>query len=133
MIFMKATGTWDKNKSAFSTFLFTCLSNGLQSFVSKNDQPPRYEVDFEQAYGAHELSPDRSMEFKEMLASLSEEARHVALLLLEGPVEILGITGMECAKKIRGAITRYLQSKFKCSHCASWKILNELKTHVLSQ
>ena len=125
LIFMRCIERWD-GRRLFSTFLYRCLENGFRTFCFKNDRPRDEEV----IILDRAMNPREHLSFKELIASLSDEAKHVAGLLLSGPAEALEILGTEPPKMIRGAIQRYLVGRRGLTHSKSWEVIRELKAIV---
>ena len=124
VVFMNVCRTYKQRNAKFSTYLYKCLTTRLQTFVNKTDLPKEQPEDNLTLSSAH--NPRQKLMFKEKIMSLSREARDVAMMLLEGPAEVLGIIGTEPPKMVRGAIQRHLIES-GVSHERSWHVLRELQ------
>jgi len=125
-LFMKAASGYRKDRGAFGTYMFVVVKNGLASWGVKNDLPPDPEMYVEPQ---HEQHPRRALEFKEWLANLSEEVREVAMIILNGPMEILDIPFAATPKQVRGALYRYLRGK-GWEWKKVWGTIREMKSQV---
>ena len=105
MLFMKAVTRYN-GRCKFNTFLVVLLRNGFADFMRK------YEAPLCEAPAVDEPAPSGdpsdSCGFRDLVRALSDEARGVVQILIDGPAEALHIIGTEPPKMIRGAITRFL-------------------------
>lgn len=105
-IFMDAVKRWDSTKTKFSTFLHSKLTTELCDYMRKYpkaviDDPPEM---------ARPCPDIQRIEFLDRLNDLSEEARDVAMLLIDAPSEILGMSGELPPRCAAGAIRSFLSS-----------------------
>lgn len=108
VLFMKAVTRYT-GRCKFNTFLCVLLRNGFAHFMSKYE-PPYFDT--REAGGpAPGGDPSDSCGFRDLVRSLSDEAREVMQILIDGPAEALQIIGTEPPKMIRGAITRFLRRR----------------------
>lgn len=136
-LFMKACVTYDESRGGFHTHLHRVLTSNLCRYVGKVDIVPSLpETDEGGGTGLDHLPdttgnscPRRALMFKETLANLSEEAREVAMIILNGPAEILGLVGNEPPKAIRGAIKNHLRDQ-GWDWPSIWQAFKELKEVV---
>lgn len=125
-LFMMATSEYDPVLGEFGTYLFSFIRNGLVDWGRENDLPvdpicvPEH---------ATTLDPARSLEFKDWLADLSEECREVALIILNGPAEILEFNGGNLHKITARAISKFLRSR-GWGWVRIWRTLRDLKAAV---
>jgi hypothetical protein len=127
---MQATTEYKPGGVKFSTFLYTYVRNGLGNWTwgMRNDTPPDPEHFPEQVTM---LTPDRQLMFKDWLANLSEECREVALIILNGPAEVLELGAGGCRKITAGMIKAYLRGR-GWTYPRIWETMRELKTAVHS-
>jgi RNA polymerase sigma factor (sigma-70 family) len=123
--FMKAAAGWD-GKRRFSTYFGAVLYHEMLLHARSHDIPTGEEPEGI----APDPNPRQALENKEwterFLAQLSEEARHVAQMMLIGP-EALGDLGGVPPKRIRGRIHQYLVQQRKVGAVRAWHVLRELR------
>ena len=127
-LFMQATSKYKPGGIKFSTFLYTYVRNGLGNWTwgMRNDTPPDPEHLPEQTAT---LTPDRQLMFKDWLANLSEECREVAMIILNGPAEVLEIGTGGCRKITAGMIKAYLRGR-GWTYPRIWQTMRDLKEAV---
>lgn len=116
----------DDQGAQFISYLYSCVLNGLHVWGKKNDLPPDPENIPEQRTM---IDPSYLVEIKDWVENLPEECREVAMIILNGPAEILKL-GTDGGKKITaGAIKNFLRSK-GWSWPKIWKTIHALKAEV---
>lgn len=108
-LFMQAASTRRDDKGKFGTYLYSVVRNGLADWGVENDLPP--ETHSTPAEPVTTITPSRSLEIKEWVEALSSECREVALMILNGPAEILEFGGGNLRKITARSVTRYLISR----------------------
>ena len=125
-LFMQATKTYDA-KYAFRPYMQSHVHHGLIGWGIKNDLP---------ADPANLLEPTTSRTpadtaiFNEWLSNLKEEVREVAMIVLNGPIEVLDIVDTAAPKAVRGALRHYLRKTKGWSWPKIWSIIRETKAAV---
>ena len=132
-LFMKAVGESNKGPdlgpdASFSSFLWTCVHNGLLDWAKKNDLPPDPDLIPERVDTTPR--PDKAMMVKEWLEGLSEECKEVAAIILNGPGEVLDLSTTPTAKEIKGALRRYLREEKRWSWPRIWETFTTLKKEI---
>lgn len=127
-VWVETLKKFNRKKGSFSTLFYIRLNYAFIYYARKFQPPSDNAVDFEEhLMNSHsEWVPGVMLQFKEKVLNLSEEAQHVIHLLLESPVEALGIEGTEPPKIIRGKIRDALRDegwKWK----TIWTVFRELK------
>jgi len=123
--FMEAARSWPR-KQKFSTWLYRALFNDLRNFARKNE---RLVLDNEgsQAIPSHySADPARVAMFRDALANLSEEARVVVGIVLDGPEEVLGWVAHRSPRAIRGLLKEHLREQ-GWSWPVIWRTFREIK------
>jgi len=127
-IFMRATTSFDAERGVtFRTYLWRAVHNGLVAFGKKQDLAPDPEHVPEPITT---LTPDRRLMLMEWLDGLSHEAREVALIILNGPAEVMGISLQSLHRLSLDQIKRYLRKDLGWKWVTIWKALRELKQQV---
>jgi hypothetical protein len=108
-LFVRACNGYDPNKGALETFVYANVKNGLIKWGRKNDLPLDPDCIPEQVT---RMTPRWQLETKEWLAALSEEAKEVVTIILNGPAEVLELTSTN-GKNMIGDLRKYLLST-KC-------------------
>ena len=130
-LFMQAAGSFDPKQGVkFGTYLYPCIRNGLIEWGRKNDLPRDPEMIPDQITGTP--SPDKAVMMKEWLEGLSEECHEVAMIILNGPAEVLDLTAGMTPKAIRGALRRYLRNEKNWSWPKIWGAIRTMKSEVAS-
>jgi len=124
-LFMDAVDKWDSSRGSFSTILTIKLRTGFIDYMRRHDAPVSPDSVYIQE-PVTDNTPMKVCAFKDLLYSLSKEAQEIVSILLDAPVETLGIIGTEPPKMIRGAIQRYLLKIGWC-HATIWEAFRELK------
>lgn len=148
-IFMRMLEKFDPDRGVkFSSVLYRALNNGLSDYIHRTDRPVPFKenrtgtmTDVFTAQDGEEHPHDlfRSTTkltaldicgFHDKLNSLSPEAREVITVLFDHP-EVIGFTGQEPPRIVRGMVQRYLSSKKKghpgLSYQKSWAVIGELR------
>jgi hypothetical protein len=130
LIFVKARNSFNDSLSLFSTYLWTCLNNGLRSFCQEQKEQMFFE------YSANGVLPDgrdnchqrikNSIFIRQSIAALPPAGQYTMKLLMENPAK-LGLDGAEPPRAIRGAIKNHLRSQGE-SWSATWQTLSSLKS-----
>ena len=123
--FMGATTSFNKNRGAsFRTYLWRYVYTHLIGWSVRNDLPPDPE-NCQELVCQEFMQPDRMLEAKEWLASLSDECKFVAAIILNGPGELLDVVaGVDSPLTVRVKLQQYLRE-------SGWsfpKIWNTMKT-----
>lgn len=143
-LFMKAISTWRPREGTFKTWLYRIVTTGLIDFINKQDpwrtesrdiemDDPAGDYSFtgsttkDQSYDCH--NPARICGWRDALDNLTDEAQDVVALLLNGPVEALGIEGTEAPKMLRGAVVKHMRAQ-GIPETQCWKVLQEIKETV---
>jgi len=79
---------------------------------------------------SHNHTPAETIMFKEWLAGLSNECREVAMIILNGPAEVLDIPLTAGKKIVMGALRRHLRETKSWSWPHIWNVLRETKQSV---
>lgn len=104
LIFCEASIQWNPERSKFSTYLF----HSLKALHNIAQVGCPVDPEFEQESFA--CGPPETIEFKNLLESLSDEAKEVASVLLNSPLEIMRLAEVPSPKKIRGALRDHLRN-----------------------
>jgi len=130
-LFMQATeGFIPERGVKFVTYLYPCVQNGLIDWGKKNDLPPDPVTIPDQM--ALTPTPDKALMMKEWIEDLSDECREVAMIILNGPAEVLDIPLTAGKKIIMGALRRHLRETKDWSWPHIWNVLRETKRSVAS-
>jgi len=125
--FMKVCDTFDSSRGvSISTYLHAAVRNSLGTYVQKNDLPKDTVFVDQPAEGP---SPRQSLIAKEWLADLSDECKMVAMIILNGPAEILDIPKAATPRAVKGALQRHLR-KLGWSWPKIWETISEMKHAV---
>ena len=110
-LFMQATESFDPAQGKqFRPYLQSMVHNRLIEWAMKYDLPPDPETSPELTTDIPD--PRKTLMVKEWLAGLSEECREVAMIILNGPAEVLELgTGMIVPKAVRGALRHHLRAR----------------------
>jgi len=108
---MQATESFDPAQGKqFRPYLQSMVHNRLIEWAMKYDLPPDPETSPELTTDIPD--PRKTLMVKEWLAGLSEECREVAMIILNGPAEVLELgTGMIVPKAVRGALRHHLRAR----------------------
>ena len=146
-LFMKAATTYKPGRCEFGTWLYACVRNGLATWGAKNPlavgwENPRCPAgachisqdSYEEGWDCYperktDLSPDKTLMFKDWLADLSEECREVAMIILNGPAEVLEIGAGGCRKITAEMIKAYLRKK-NWTYPRIWQTMRDLKEAI---
>lgn len=93
----------------------------------KNDLPPDPKTYQEPS---SMMTPSRALEIKEWLEGLSDECHEVAMIILNGPTEVLDIPLTAGKKMVMGALRRHLREEKKWSWPKIWGTFQEIKAEV---
>jgi hypothetical protein len=129
-LFMHSLETYpvDKPHYKLAQWIACVVRNGLIDWAHKYDLPPDPETLPELTTDIPD--PSKALMVKEWLAGLSGECREVAMIILDGPAEVLGLgTGMIVPKAVRGALRHYLRSR-GWSWPRIWSTFTALKAEV---
>lgn len=129
VIFMESIPKWDGSKASFGTWLYRRLTQGFSTFARKSGVLRDAPDSMPSEYGDENTS--RILEFKELVQSLSTEARHVAQIILNGPAEALGIIGATHPRMLRGSLRRHMK-KQGCSDTTIRYTFDEIKEALLA-
>jgi len=128
-LFMQATESFDPERGAkFGTYLYPCVQHGLIDWSKENALPLDPETIPDQM--AEAPSPDKALMVKEWIEGLSDECREVAMIILNGPAEVLDIPLTAGKKIIMGALRRHLRETKAWSWPHIWNVLRETKRSV---
>ena len=105
LIYAKAVKKHDSSISCFSTFLWACLEKELFTFC-RNQKTHSVNDCF---YSARIPQPEKEVEFKNTVETMSEEAKYIASIILSGPGELLGIDPDTRMWDIRKEIKKHLR------------------------
>ena len=111
-VFMDALRTWNPAKASFATWFYRLLNQSFSKTVRQKHTRRNLEYNFavrKPVYSGGNIW--RRIHFRELLDKMTKEARAVAEIILEGPSEVLGLSGCESPKKVRGVLFRYLRKK----------------------
>jgi len=128
--FVRAFDTWDHERP-FKTWLYVCVNSGLLKFIKRN-QAPRHEPEFpliNADTAVTRVNPFREICVREEIQNLSEEAREIVQIIIDGPADTLNIVGGEPPRKIRGLLLAYLRA---CGWTwpRIWRAFGEIKVAV---
>lgn len=117
LAYMEALQSYDPTKATLSTWVYICVRNRLRSFVAQ--RPDLIELP-EGPYTA--ACPHTSLEFKELVMSLSEDAKIICRTIFEFPKEFLQLP----PKLTRGNLFRALRKEgWKAPRI--WKSFHEIR------
>jgi len=123
-LFMKAVQRYEKRENTkFTSFFWRVLDNGMKDYIKRTPQVIEFK---ERGVLDPHFNPTEHLMFREKVRQLSHEARHVAMIFLEGPAEALGLIGNEPPRIVRGLVTRYL-AKQGVGKNRAYRILKELR------
>jgi hypothetical protein len=107
--YMQACRSYDPSRSTFSTWLWRSLDWSLASFCFSSDRLLFVEEKDLAGIVDEHPGPAEHVSFRDLLLSLSEEAKEVAWVILSGPLEIMGLDLDLPAKSIRGRLKGFLR------------------------
>jgi len=122
MAFLKARDTFDPTKAKFSTHLYTVVSRAMIDYYRSQKRHQGLSFDYilekseEVPYYSNMLpmdtrSPDREIEFRSDMGSMSETARDIIKIIFESPQDLIEASKSMAPKYLRGALTRILRSR----------------------
>ena len=114
------------------TWIVRCVSSGLKRFCWPGNSKFETPCSAEQieAFTAGTPSVERQIMFKEMISSLSADAKQIARLLLENePAKILKVKTNAAPKEIRGKIYKHLKNQ-GWTQRSIWDAFRELKLNL---
>ena len=126
-LFMIAIEAYDPARGAFGRYLWSVVHNGLYTWAFKYDLPP--DTDNLPEESTRQTPRDNAM-FHDWLAGLSDECREVAMIILNGPAEVLDIPLTAGKKMVMGALRRYLREEKHWSWPRIWGAFKEIKQEV---
>lgn len=139
LIFCEALAAYDSSRGAsFCTYLYTCLNNGLLSFVmgeqkTEGDETLAIPSKVEHEDGCSEYvleaktpAPDRSLEFMQVINGMSNLSAAVCNTALRD-YKLLGLAGDEHPREARGVIARKLNES-GVEWGVVWNTMREIKT-----
>ena len=98
-------GTYDPEKSAFTSFAWMCMNHHLCSVIHQRKYKSIGSMELDPKILDYRLpSPDRKLAFKDFLSHLSEEARFVVEMVLKSPVDFLELGRQRGRRKLKGAL-----------------------------
>lgn len=111
LLYMIAVRSYKKGKgTTLFSWAYRIITQGLIRYLHRTDDPVEDFPD-ERASTRGEFRPDLCVEFRDRLLSMSQEAKHVCWIILNGPAELLKLKGSEPPKTIRGKLVRHLKKK----------------------
>ncbi|MFA5377429.1 MAG: sigma factor [Dehalococcoidia bacterium] len=128
--FVRAASSFDANRNAsFATYALACVRNNIAKWGMQN--PPAGDPDLAPVAETPEfVRPDRQLMQKEWLAGLSDECREVAMIILNGPAEVLCLAQGAGRKAVLGTLRHYLQEERGWGLRKIWKTIREMKQVV---
>lgn len=126
-LFMQATESFNESKGKFGTYLFSRVRNGLSDWGKKNDLP-KDPADLPETFTS--LTARDNAMFHDWLSGLKEEVHEVAMIILNGPTEVLDIAGTAGRKAVLGALRRHLRKNKGWSWPKIWTVIRETKAAV---
>lgn len=122
---MKAIRCFDPSKGMnLTSWVFRCVQTGLFNFSRKQDQPPAeyWDPDLTPNHH-HEWRPDQHSVFKDMVETLSNEARWIVELVLTGSLPRHCMT----PRQVRGHLRKYMLKRMDLTHARVWEVFDEIK------
>jgi hypothetical protein len=122
--FMRVTETWDEERGQFGTFLYRCVWNGLAQWGMRNKLVDLGDEQYTPE-ATTSITPESTLKLKDWLESLSEEARQVVRIILDGPAEVLdlGVDGCKC-------ITRKMLREYLREQGWQWKVIHRVMVEL---
>lgn len=133
LCFCEALNRYQPERGAFSTFLWTSLSNSLNDFISRwhkltrDESLPTHVICSE---GSHCTLPDNQLHYQDLYKSLSSEAQAIIDIVINSPQDFLhnlpSTKHQLTPKSVRGALFRHLRRQ-AWSWPRIWKGMREIK------
>ena len=131
-LFMQACQSYCEDKGAFPSYIQMIVWQGLVRWSLKNDCPPDPDTIPESVFTAPKyLRPDRALMFKDWLDNLTDECKEVAMIILNGPAEILELVPGEGSVGVLGKLKKYLRGQ-GWSYPKIWETMKMMKMEVES-
>lgn len=129
--FVEACEKYDKNKGAFPSYIEMSVWHKLVMWSMKNDTPPDPETIPESVFTAPKyLRPDRALMFKEWIDNLTDECREVAMIILNGPSEVLDLVPGNNTVGLLTKLKIYLREEKGWSFPKIWETLKMMRMEV---
>ncbi len=125
--FMRAVRTWNPERGLFKTHLSRCLRGQIIDYLKKVDLSP--DPDLLPEIEWLDDGEENRERMSEWMGTISEEGREIIRILLESPMEVLGIIGSESGRKMRGILKRHLRSE-GWTYPSIWRSFKELKREI---
>jgi len=129
LIFVQACQKYNSARSSFSTFLYRCLQNRLQSFCTTQRRQMffMYSADGEmpEAECRDDIRVKNAVFIRQSIAQLPAAGKRSMRLLMTTPAA-LGLDGSEGPKATRGALKRHILSQGE-TWAATWQTLREIR------
>ncbi len=126
--FMQATETYHLEKGFTYSYWSACVRNNLIQWGMKNPlvvcDPEGLLVDVPDSAFAQ---PDEQVMRREWIDNLSDECREIAMIVLNGPSEVLHLTQDSGRKAVLGALSRYLRGEKGWTWPKIWKTIQDMK------
>lgn len=149
-LFMKATISFDPARGSFRTYLYKFLRNELAlwgirnplavGWIAEGDAPEGGPGTSKERYSYYAdtypelrttLTPAHIVGVRDWVDNLSDECREVALIIINGPAEILELGKDGCCKITAERIKHYLRKK-GWDWPKVWRTIHDLKAQVAS-
>lgn len=130
LLAMQAIECFDpKRGMQVSSWIYRWVQLGLLRFAEKNrNKPPADEFMPDLLPSPRvEWRPDVVLDWKLLLASLSDDANLVCRILLYAPEDVLGKPRRTTAREVRARLRQYFLGKARWTHKRWWTACNELK------
>jgi len=125
--FIESFKSYDPSKAKLTTYARKRIDNAIKDWVSRE----RFEPELEEHHPDFPTSSplqESNVKVKELLVSLSDEAKEVVLVVLTGLTEAFELTGDEKVSEIRRKIKAFLIKKYPINKANS--IMKEIRLAV---
>lgn len=131
-LFMQACQSYDPDAGAFPSYIQMIVWQGLVRWSLKNDTPPDPETIPESVFTAPKyLRPDRALMFKDWIDNLTDECKEVAMIILNGPTEVLDLIPGTGTVGLLGKLKEHLKNK-GWSYPKIWETIRMMRMEVES-
>ena len=134
-LFLQASKKWPGERTVrFSTWAHKCIYNGMIDMLRKKireDKIQRIPIETEETISIEnkEVDASRTLQFKDELEQLSQEAKYVVSIILDGLVDYKHFKFHPSPKAVRGFLWSHLK-KQKWSIRQVRQVFNEIKEVV---
>ena len=117
MGFIKAVDTYNKNKAKFHTHLYITVNGRLSHYCNQKNVFNNFYENLNIEYQPGNTNPEQNASFKDLIDSMSTEAKEVINMVLNTPTEMIELVKEMTSNRqgkvhlYKSAVTRYLRTK----------------------